>query len=102
MNFELRQACADLTPEALNTIFHLMVNADKDSVRLGAATFIVERAYGKPVEHKEVRSGPLDDASTAELLEMKRLIRQRRGITENENEPDHYYVSDHKSTTKSD
>ena len=76
--FGLRKACELLTPKALKVIADLMVNADKESVRLAAAGFIVERAYGKPVERKEVRSGTLDEASTAELLEMLRLIRLQR------------------------
>ena len=76
--FELRKACEALTPEALKTIVDLMVHADRDSVRLAAASFIVERAHGKPVEHKEIRSGPLDDASTETLLEMRKEIEARK------------------------
>jgi hypothetical protein len=67
-----------MTPEALKTIEHLMLHADKDSVRLQAATFIIERRYGKPVEHKETRVGLLDDASTEILLEMKKELEARQ------------------------
>jgi len=84
--FELRKACETLTPRALKTIAELMLSADKDSVRLSAAGFIVERAYGKSVERKEVRSGPLDQLSTPELLEMQRLLRLKRLEAKNEAE----------------
>ena len=90
--FELRKACEDLTPEALKTIVYLMLNADKDSVRLAAATLIVERAHGKSVEHKEIRSGPLDDATTAELLEMKRMLRLPQVQEEGPIEHEHYCI----------
>jgi hypothetical protein len=30
-----------------------MLSADKDSVRLAAAAFIIERGYGKPVQRNE-------------------------------------------------
>jgi hypothetical protein len=70
-------ACEAMTPEALKTIVNLMLHADKESVRLQAAAFIIERRFGKSVEHKETRVGPLDDATTAELLEMKRIVRLR-------------------------
>jgi hypothetical protein len=75
--YDLMAACGAMTPEALKTIVNLMLHADKDSVRLSAAMFIIERRYGKSVERKETRVGPLDDATTAELLEMKRIVRLR-------------------------
>lgn len=77
--WNLMAACEAMTPEALKTIVHLMHHADKDSVRLQAATFIIERRYGKSVEHKEIRGYPLDDVATATLLEMKRMIEARKG-----------------------
>ena len=76
--FGLRKACELLTPKALKVIADLMETADKESVRLAAASFIVERAYGKPLERKEVRSGPFEEATTAELLEMLRFVRLQR------------------------
>jgi hypothetical protein len=75
---ELIQACKAMTPEALVTIVRLMKTADKDGVRLQAAAFIIERAYGKSVEKKEVLHGLLDDMATDELLEMKRQVQQLR------------------------
>lgn len=76
--FELINACKAKTPEALVTIVRLMNTADKDSVRLQAAAFIIERAYGKAVEKKEVLHGLLDDMATDQLLEMKRQVQQLR------------------------
>ena len=78
-------ACAAMTPEALKTIVDLMMFADKDSVKLQAAIFIIERRYGKSVDHKEILTGPLDDASTATLLEMRRQIEaHKHGKSEGE------------------
>ena len=82
--FDLMAACEAMTPEALKTIVKLMIQGEKDSVRLQAASFIIERRYGKSVEHKEVRSGLLDSASTATLLEMRRQIEPQ-----NQRMPDH-------------
>ncbi len=79
--WDLMAACESMTPEALKTIVHLMHHADKDSVRLQAATFIIERRYGKSVEHKEIRSNPLSAIATATLLEMKRQIEARKEAT---------------------
>ncbi len=55
----------------------LMHSADKDSVRLQAAVFIVERAPGKSMERHEV-THPLDDESTEALLEIKAILDERR------------------------
>ena len=51
--YDLDAACKTRTPAALAVIEALMLNADKDSVRLAAATFIIERAHGKPVQRNE-------------------------------------------------
>lgn len=66
--FELIEACAKKVPEALDTIIDLMKNSKQDSVRLAAATSIIERKYGKAVDRKEVRTGPLDGLSYDDLV----------------------------------
>jgi len=50
---DLEAACKARTSAALGVIESLMLSADKDSVRLAAATFIIERAYGKAVQRNE-------------------------------------------------
>ena len=77
-------ACEAMTPDALQTIVKLMIHDDKDSVSLQAASFIIERRSGQSVEHKEVRSGPLDSASPATWLERRRQIE-----AQNQGMPDH-------------
>ena len=47
--FELIHACQQKAPEALAQIERLMMTARAEKVRLGAAVFIIERAYGKAV-----------------------------------------------------
>lgn len=43
------EACRLRSREALQVIVQLMKHADRETVRLAAAQFIIERAYGKPV-----------------------------------------------------
>lgn len=76
--YDLMAACEAMSPEALKTIADLMLHADKESVRLQAAAFIIERRYGKAVEHKEIREDPLDSATTETLLELLAEIKARQ------------------------
>lgn len=48
--FELIQACRSKSPDAIAVIEQLMHRADRDSVRLAAASLIVERGWGKAVQ----------------------------------------------------
>ena len=52
--YDLEKACKAKTPDALAVIEVLMRTADKDSVKLAAAVFIVERAHGKAVQRNEL------------------------------------------------
>jgi len=47
---DLIAACKSKTVDALERIERLMTTARSDSVQLSAATFIIERAYGKAVQ----------------------------------------------------
>lgn len=69
---DLIQACREKTKDAMATICSLMESADKDSVRLGAATYIIDRGWGKAVqivENKDENS--LTQAATVLLLAMR-------------------------------
>jgi len=46
-------------------------------VRLSPAIFVIERAYGKPVQPTERPPNPLEDATTDVLLEMQRTLELR-------------------------
>lgn len=75
-------ACEVKAPEALETIYRLMNEARQESVKLAAATYIIERRYGKPTERKEVRAGPLDGLPASELEALQdavKAIRKARG-----------------------
>jgi hypothetical protein len=50
----LIEACKQKTPEALAVIENLMHESANDRVRLAAAAFIVERAWGKATNRVEV------------------------------------------------
>lgn len=52
--YNLEAACRTKSLDALEVIETLMRTADKDSVKLAAATFIIERAHGKAVQKAEV------------------------------------------------
>lgn len=51
---DLIAACKAKTPEALDVIVNIMMNSDKDAVRLSAAQSIIERGYGKAVQPQDV------------------------------------------------
>lgn len=74
----LAAACAAKTPEALQTILGLMEHAEKDSTRLSAAIWILERAHGKALQPTVAKPSPLEDAATDLLLEMRERLEQRR------------------------
>lgn len=44
------------TAEALQTIVHLMQNADDERTRLAAATALLDRGYGKPPQAVDLES----------------------------------------------
>ena len=46
----LEAMCRDKTPQALTTILELMEDADKDSTRLSAAQYIIDRGWGKAAQ----------------------------------------------------
>jgi hypothetical protein len=61
--FELIQACRSKSPQAIAVIEQLMHRADRDSVRLAAASLIVERGWGKAVqaiEHSGKDDNPIE------------------------------------------
>lgn len=52
--YDLEAACKEKAPAAIKVIEALMYGADKDSVKLAAATFIIERGHGKAVQKSEL------------------------------------------------
>ena len=67
----LDQACRDKTKESLKTILRLMKSAGKDSVRLAAAEFVIERGWGKAVQpnvHGGKGGGPIEHRVVAEIV----------------------------------
>lgn len=67
----LDAACRAKTKEALNTILWLMKKANKASVKLAAAQFILERGWGKAVQpnvHSGTSGTPITHHITVELV----------------------------------
>ena len=61
--FELIHACRIKSPDAISVIEQLMHRADRDSVRLAAASLIVERGWGKAmqvIEHSGKDGDPIE------------------------------------------
>ena len=66
--FRLIQVYQDKTPAALAVIERLMRSARKDRVRLAAAIFIIERAYGKAPGTQPEERDALSLMSSIEIL----------------------------------
>ena len=83
--FALVKACQDKSPMALVVIEKLMYEADKDSVRLSAAIFIIERGFGKAVDRIDPQH-PLEDCETEVIIamcdELRRQIAEKRLVTD--------------------
>jgi hypothetical protein len=62
---ELVKACRERSASALAVIETLMRTGDRDSVRLSAAQFIIERGYGKAAQFNE-HSGQDDKPTVIE------------------------------------
>ena len=75
---ELEEACKGKTKAALDTILKLMKAADKDSVRLNAAQFVIERGWGKalqPNEHSGKNGQPIEHRVIADIVSGKAVTR---------------------------
>ena len=75
--FQLIQACQQKAPAALAQIERLMLTARAEKVRLGAAVFIIERAYGKPVARLETPENPFEAFPAWYLLELREQLKRR-------------------------
>lgn len=49
-----RQACRDRSPRAMEVIEELMDHADRDSVRMSAASYLVDHGFGAPANRTEL------------------------------------------------
>ncbi len=75
---QLESACRAKTKDALDTILVLMRSADKDSVKLSAAQFVIERGWGKAVqrnEHTGIDGEPIEHRIIAEIVTGKAVTR---------------------------
>jgi hypothetical protein len=61
---DLIAACKEKTPEALEVIQDLMTNSTNDRVRLAAAEYILDRAWGKPTQRQEIEPIQLEVFTT--------------------------------------
>jgi hypothetical protein len=61
---DLIAACKEQTPEALEVIQDLMANSSNDRVRLAAAEYILDRAWGKPTQRQEIEPIQLEVFTT--------------------------------------
>jgi hypothetical protein len=77
-DYALMAACTAKTSEALETILWLMDQAKKESVRLAAAIWVIERGHGKAVQSTLAKASSLEDATTELLLAMRARLEQGR------------------------
>ena len=77
-------ACRTKATEALKTILTLMRSGHKDNVRFHAAAYVIERAYGKPVQPSESARNPLEEVATETLLEIVDFFEEQRDAREAE------------------
>lgn len=59
---DLERMCREKTPEALNTILAIMKDGDQERNRLAAATYVIDRGWGRPrqsLEHSGKDGEPL-------------------------------------------
>jgi hypothetical protein len=70
----LEAMCKDKTPEALETILHLMANGQQERARLAAAQYIIDRGWGKAKESVEL-SGELTVGLSQELAALNALAK---------------------------
>lgn len=76
--FALEHACRLEAQGALETVKSLMVSAAMEKVRLGAAVFILERAYGKALQRTETTQTPLESAATNMLIGMLTHLQEKQ------------------------
>jgi len=55
---DLIAACKEKTADALNVIQDLMENSKNDRVRLAAAEYVLDRAWGKPTQRHDLEPDP--------------------------------------------
>lgn len=53
-SYQLTEACREKTMSAMTVIEQLIYKADRDSVKLAAASFFVERGWGKTMQPTEL------------------------------------------------
>jgi hypothetical protein len=78
--FALIAASQTKTPAALAEIERLMTGAKMEKVRLMAAAFIIERAYGKAVVRTEGQRSPLEEAATEMLVGMLAHLKEQKAV----------------------
>ncbi len=71
----LEQMCKEKTPDALATILDIMASSQQDRAKLAAATYIVDRGWGKAKESVEL-SG-LVTLSIADQIKQAHEARKR-------------------------
>ena len=79
----LKEIAAQLGPDAIQEVQRLMNESTNDVVRLAAARELLDRAVGRPAQSVAVTTGPaltLEQESTANLLELKAYLDERRRL----------------------
>ncbi len=77
----LKELAAQHGPDAIQEVRRLMDKSRNDVVRLAAARELLDRAVGRPAQSVDLTAGPafmLEEETTANLLELKAMLEERR------------------------
>lgn len=78
---DLIVACKGKTKDALDTITRLMMSADKDSVKLSAATYLIDRGWGKATQNINASvNAQIDVTSDAATRMAQEFLRSRAAV----------------------
>jgi len=86
-DYNLREICRQYTQEAVETLVFLMLNSDKDAIRVMCASILLDRGYGKAPQSVELTDNTIHSTlqfidapkqeNMAEWIERQRLKKQK-------------------------
>ena len=86
-DYNLREICRQYTQEAVETLVFLMLNSDKDAIRVMCASILLDRGYGKAPQSGELTDNTIHSTlqfidapkqeNMAEWIERQRLKKQK-------------------------
>lgn len=82
-NNEVKELARQWTTEAIKRLVYWM-KSDNPKASVTAAQTLLDRGHGKPMQQLDIRTGPLDNLETAELLELQTFLTASRAQSDHE------------------